>query len=169
MDDFDLISVIGSGTCGEVSKMKHNPTGKILAVKVSYGWRLKWIGWKLAIDSLKASIHLPNICHANDHIPSWLIPLILSAENVPVLQCRRAKENYNGFGCGVKEPRLSVHCRMLRCLYIWGKLHLSLSCNPLFLPELFYFGISRMIIFNLFFNNSFFFLCCSLMSLYLCS
>ena len=37
MDDFDLISVIGSGTCGEVSKMKHNPTGKILAVKVSYG------------------------------------------------------------------------------------------------------------------------------------
>lgn len=33
MDDFDLISVIGSGTCGEVSKMKHKPTGRVLAVK----------------------------------------------------------------------------------------------------------------------------------------
>ena len=35
MDDFDLMCVIGSGTCGEVSKMKHKPTGKVFAVKVS--------------------------------------------------------------------------------------------------------------------------------------
>ena len=35
MNDFQLICVIGSGTCGEVSKMKHKPTGRVLAVKVS--------------------------------------------------------------------------------------------------------------------------------------
>lgn len=35
MSDFDLLCAIGSGTCGEVSKMKHKPTGKVLAVKVS--------------------------------------------------------------------------------------------------------------------------------------
>ena len=35
MNDFDLICAIGSGTCGEVSKMKHKPTGRVLAVKVS--------------------------------------------------------------------------------------------------------------------------------------
>ncbi|XP_046844085.1 dual specificity mitogen-activated protein kinase kinase 7-like [Xenia sp. Carnegie-2017] len=33
MNDFQLICVIGSGTCGEVSKMKHKPTGRVLAVK----------------------------------------------------------------------------------------------------------------------------------------
>jgi mitogen-activated protein kinase kinase 7 len=38
MNDFDLICAIGNGTCGEVSKMKHKPTGRVLAVKVSeYG------------------------------------------------------------------------------------------------------------------------------------
>ncbi len=35
MNDFDLVCAIGSGTCGEVSKMKHKPTGRVLAVKVS--------------------------------------------------------------------------------------------------------------------------------------
>lgn len=35
MNDFDLLCAIGSGTCGEVSKMKHKPTGRVLAVKVS--------------------------------------------------------------------------------------------------------------------------------------
>jgi hypothetical protein len=35
MHDFDLLCAIGSGTCGEVSKMKHKPTGRVLAVKVS--------------------------------------------------------------------------------------------------------------------------------------
>ena len=34
MNDFDLMCVIGSGTCGEVSKMRHKPTGRVLAVKV---------------------------------------------------------------------------------------------------------------------------------------
>ncbi|CAB4008133.1 dual specificity mitogen-activated kinase kinase 7 isoform X2, partial [Paramuricea clavata] len=33
MNDFDLLCAIGSGTCGEVSKMKHKPTGRVLAVK----------------------------------------------------------------------------------------------------------------------------------------
>ena len=35
MEDFDLICAIGSGTCGEVSKMKHKPSGRVFAVKVS--------------------------------------------------------------------------------------------------------------------------------------
>jgi len=34
MDDLTAISELGSGTCGQVYKMVHNPTGYVMAVKV---------------------------------------------------------------------------------------------------------------------------------------
>ena len=42
MEDFDLICAIGSGTCGEVSKMKHRPSGRVFAVKVSENMMLPY-------------------------------------------------------------------------------------------------------------------------------
>ena len=34
MDDLSPICELGSGTCGHVIKMRHNPTGYVMAVKV---------------------------------------------------------------------------------------------------------------------------------------
>lgn len=36
MDDLTTICELGSGTCGQVYKMKHNQTGYMMAVKVSF-------------------------------------------------------------------------------------------------------------------------------------
>lgn len=36
MEDLSPVCELGSGTCGNVIKMKHNPTGYMMAVKVNY-------------------------------------------------------------------------------------------------------------------------------------
>jgi len=35
IDDLESVQEIGSGTCGQVCKMKHKQTGHVLAVKAS--------------------------------------------------------------------------------------------------------------------------------------
>ena len=36
--DLEVVEEIGSGTCGQVCKMKHKNTGDVLAVKVYFGF-----------------------------------------------------------------------------------------------------------------------------------
>lgn len=36
ISDMEHLGELGSGTCGQVVKMKHKPSGKIIAVKVSH-------------------------------------------------------------------------------------------------------------------------------------
>ena len=55
MEDFDLICAIGSGTCGEVSKMKHIPSGRVFAVKVSENIMLPYCIFIYCFNSSKGS------------------------------------------------------------------------------------------------------------------
>ena len=82
MNDFELICAIGSGTCGEVSKMKHKPTGKVLAVKVSAAIIYQIFHWVMTmhkkitkdkdiLDKSKINFKVPLRCFFMNYITKF--------------------------------------------------------------------------------------------------
>lgn len=64
MDDLSPICELGSGTCGHVIKMRHNPTGYVMAVKVDVYLSLPIISLMHSLDT-----HFPYpLTKANEHI-----------------------------------------------------------------------------------------------------
>lgn len=58
MDDLTSISELGSGTCGQVYKMVHNPTGYVMAVKVNM-IHTDYVGLSLLSDLFIYKKHVP--------------------------------------------------------------------------------------------------------------
>lgn len=106
INDLENLGEMGSGTCGQVWKMRFRKTGHVIAVKVSQGPALLAGG-------------------RDSRPPTWLRPsllLTLPAANAALGEQGGEQAYPHGPGRGAQEPRLSLHRAVLR--------HLHHQCEP---------------------------------------